>query len=260
VRQLGLGLSAEAEQEAPPPAEELPWQKLSLKSIVHSYRYEDETADNIFTLGPMDMTIQAGSLVFVTGGNGSGKTTLAKIITGLYAPESGEVRWGDRRVTVETISQYRRLFSAVWSDGHVFDVLPEYEHPGQKATVDNYLRGLKLNRKVTVTGGKISTTELSQGQRKRLALLAAFLEDRPIYLFDEFAADQDPEFREVFYLQILDQLKARGKTVIVISHDDRYFSLADHFVRLDLGQIVETRIAGANGGTEPSRCVSAETQ
>ncbi|MCB1035646.1 MAG: cyclic peptide export ABC transporter, partial [Acidobacteria bacterium] len=75
-------------------------------------------------------------------------------------------------------------------------------------------------------------------QRKRLALVTALLEDRPVYLFDEWAADQDPEFKEVFYHQLLPELKARGKTAIVISHDDRYYDVADRVVKLDTGRVV----------------------
>lgn len=258
VQQLGLELSPELEQQSGATVEEIPWEVLALRGIVHSYRYEDDTAGNVFTLGPLDVTIPAGELVFVTGGNGSGKTTLAKVLTGLYLPERGNIHLGSRLITAENISDYRQQFAAVWSDGHVFEVLPECEHPHREMTVADYLCELKLSHKVSVADGKLSTTRLSQGQRKRLALLAAFLEDRPIYLFDEFAADQDPEFREIFYLRILHQLKARGKTVIVISHDERYFYLADRFVRLELGQIVETRIAGRNGRGEPDDYVTAE--
>src|SRR5262249_45087385 len=100
-----------------------------------------------------------------------------------------------------------------------------------------YLSDLHLDHKVRVEGGRLSTTELSQGQRKRLALLTAYLEDRPIYLFDEWAADQDPYFKEILYLHPLPELKGRGKTVFVISHDDRYFHVADRVIKLEYGQI-----------------------
>jgi putative pyoverdin transport system ATP-binding/permease protein len=114
------------------------------------------------------------------------------------------------------------------------------EDPDEQAKI--YLEKLQLDRKVEVRDGKLSTTALSQGQRKRLALLTAYLEDRPIYLFDEWAADQDPFFREVFYQQLLPELQQRGKAVLVISHDDRYFHLADRLVKLDYGKIVVSEI------------------
>lgn len=99
------------------------------------------------------------------------------------------------------------------------------------------MRQLNLDNKVQVENGKFSTIVLSQGQGKRLALLTAYLEKRPIYLFDEWASDQDPFFRDVFYEKILLNLKQQGKTVLVISHDDRYFHLADRVIKLDYGKI-----------------------
>ncbi|MGK7877550.1 MAG: ABC transporter transmembrane domain-containing protein [Xenococcaceae cyanobacterium] len=101
-----------------------------------------------------------------------------------------------------------------------------------------YLSQLQLDHKVQVKEGVLTTTNLSQGQRKRLALLTAYLEDRPIYVFDEWASDQDPVFKEIFYRQLLPKLKQRGKTVLVVSHDDRYFDSCDRIVKLDYGQVV----------------------
>jgi putative pyoverdin transport system ATP-binding/permease protein len=100
---------------------------------------------------------------------------------------------------------------------------------------------LQLDRKVTVADGVFSTVELSQGQRKRLALVMTYLEDRPFYVFDEWAADQDPLFKELFYTVLLCDLKSRGKTVVVITHDDHYYHVADRCVRLEDGRIVEDR-------------------
>jgi putative ATP-binding cassette transporter len=105
-----------------------------------------------------------------------------------------------------------------------------------------YLSDLGLNLKVSIVNGKFSTINLSQGQRKRLALLVAYLEDRPIYLFDEWAADQDPRFKETFYRSLLPDLKERGKTIILISHDDRFYDVGDRIITLDSGIVTaETR-------------------
>jgi len=105
--------------------------------------------------------------------------------------------------------------------------------------VREYLTQLHLERKVLLVDGALSTTALSQGQRKRLALLTAWLEERPIYVFDEWAADQDPTFKRVFYEELLPELRRAGRTVLVISHDDRYFHLADRLLRLESGQLRE---------------------
>jgi putative ATP-binding cassette transporter len=238
VEELGFSLEAEAPEEAPLPAlPALPaadWDRLDLVGVVHSYRQEN---DESFLLGPMDLTFRAGELVFVIGGNGSGKTTLAKLLIGLYAPEDGEIRFAGETVTDANRDQYRERFSVVFSDYFLFEHLLGLEGAALDLDARRYLERLHLDRKVQVERGRLSTLALSQGQRKRLALLTAFLEDRSIYLFDEWAADQDPTFKQVFYLELLPELRRRGKTVFVISHDDHYFHVADRILKLEYGQL-----------------------
>jgi putative ATP-binding cassette transporter len=189
--------------------------------------------EDSFVCGPVDLSFKPAELVFLVGGNGSGKTTLAKLLTGLYVPEAGEVRLNGTVVTGETREHYRQLFATVFADFYLFDSLLGLHVPELDEQARHYLTQLQLDHKVQVKDRKFSTTELSQGQRKRLALLTAYLEDRPFYIFDEWAADQDPHFKEIFYLQLLPELKAKGKTVLVISHDERYYHIADRVVRLD---------------------------
>src|SRR5262249_44489961 len=148
-------------------------------------------------------------------------------VVGLYAPTSGEVRLNGRPLIDSDRERYRQLFSVVFSDAYVFEHLLGMKNADIGSQISAYLDRLELAQEVRVEHGKLSTTELSRGQRKRLALLTAYLEDRPIYVFDEWAADQDPRFKALFYTQLLPELKARGKAVLVISHDDRYFHVAD---------------------------------
>ncbi|MCZ8358516.1 MAG: ATP-binding cassette domain-containing protein [Microcystis sp. LE19-388.1G] len=200
-----------------------------------------------FLLGPISFSWQPGELIFLIGGNGSGKSTLAKLITGLYPPLSGAIYLNGKRITQDNVEWYRQHFSAIFSDFYLFDSFLGCNRPNLDQEVENYLMQLQLAHKVTVKNGVLSTTELSQGQRKRLALLTAYLEDRPIYVFDEWAADQEPRFRELFYKQILLQLKERGKIVIVISHDERYFHLADHIIKLDYGAVESEQTVQPSG-------------
>ena len=209
--------------------------KLELQQVTHTY--PSEQGDSQFTLGPVDITLQAGEVVFIVGGNGSGKSTLAKLITGLYIPESGLIKLNGNIVNDDNREFYRQYFSVVFSDFFLFDSLLGIENPNLDAQVREYLQQLRLERKVRIEGSKLSTTQLSQGQRKRLALLTAYLEDRPIYLFDEWASDQDPTFRDIFYRQILQNLKQSNKTVLVVSHDDHYFDVADRIIKLDYGKV-----------------------
>ncbi|VVE79774.1 pandorabactin export ABC transporter PanG [Pandoraea sputorum] len=212
-----------------------------LHGITHSYYHEQQ--DEIFRMGPIDLTFRPGEITFLIGGNGSGKTSLAKLLTGLYVPESGEIVWNGQSVDVKNRDRYRQLFSAIFFDFHLFEtLLGADDAQTDPARIDafaaRWLARLHLQHKVSVTNGAFSTRDLSQGQRKRLALVAACVEDRPFLVFDEWAADQDPVFKEVFYREILPELKAQGKTVLVISHDDRYFSLADRLVKMENGQLI----------------------
>jgi putative pyoverdin transport system ATP-binding/permease protein len=237
IETLGLSLLAQPlEESSTGEATSIrPWKHLGLVGVTHTYRHDGEDKD--FVLGPINLSLYPGELIFLIGGNGSGKTTLAKILTGLYVPESGEVRFNDESVTIESRDLYRQYFSAVFTDFYLFETLLGLEGPAIDLKAHEYLVKLQLNHKVKVEDGALSTVDLSQGQRKRLALLTAYLEDRPIFLFDEWAADQDPLFKEVFYYSLLPELKARGKTVIVISHDDRYYHVADRIIKLNYGQL-----------------------
>jgi putative ATP-binding cassette transporter len=230
-----------------------PWESLELRKVVHNYQVEDGGAT--FTLGPIDLTIRQGELVFLTGGNGSGKTTLVKLLTGLYIPDDGEIYLGGRQITDDNTEFYRQHFSVSFSDCYIFNTLLGLESPALDALAHEHLRDLQLADKVKVTDGKFSTTALSQGQRKRLALLTIHLEDRPICIFDEWAAEQDPFFREMFYTKIIQELKAKGKTVIVISHDDRYYHLGDRVIRLDYGHICQDEPTFAIGSSLTAACV-----
>jgi len=233
-----LGLSFEQQDLESPPREPAPstWRRLELAGITHTYFHEADGSH--FDLGPIDLTVEPGELVFIVGGNGSGKTTLAKLVTGLYTPEAGEIRIDGEVVGEEGLEEYRQLFSTVFWDFHLFRELPGLDRSAIEEHGLFYLEKLRLEKKVEIHDGELSTTALSQGQMKRLALLVAYLEDRPIYLFDEWAADQDPTFKDVFYRQLLPELRVRGKTVLVISHDDRYFDVADRIVKLENGKIV----------------------
>lgn len=243
IEAMGLSLAAErVEHSTTVNSPGGDYQSLKLQGVTHSYSSEDGDG---FRLGPMTLSFRPAELVFLVGGNGSGKTTLAKLLTGLYAPDEGTVHLNGEQITDETRDEYRQLFSAVFSDFYLFESLLGLNAGALDEQALQYLRRLHLDRKVQVIDGVLSTTDLSHGQRKRLALLTAYLEDRPFYVFDEWAADQDPLFKEIFYLRLLPELKARGKTVVVISHDDRYFHVADRILKLNYGKIEQEILTSA---------------
>ncbi|HCH7883991.1 multidrug ABC transporter permease/ATP-binding protein [Raoultella ornithinolytica] len=210
------------------------WQTLELRDVCFHY------PDNSFGVGPINLTLQRGELVFLIGGNGSGKSTLAMLLTGLYQPASGQILLDGQPLAADKPEDYRKLFSAVFTDVWLFDRLLG---PGGKAAdsalVDQWMAYLKMTHKLQLDNGRIVDLKLSKGQKKRVALLLALAEERDIILLDEWAADQDPHFRREFYQQLLPLLQQMGKTVFAISHDDHYFQHADRLLEMRSGQLTE---------------------
>ena len=212
------------------------WKEIGFKGISYTYYCKDRERD--FTIGPMDISIRKGELIFIIGGNGSGKTTFSKTLAGLYIPTAGEIYFDNAWISEEKREWYRQHFSAVFSDFQLFEQILDFIAPQSDAKAQAYLEELQLAHKVEFMDGKLSTTNLSQGQRKRLALFMAYMIKTPIYIFDEWAADQDPEFKEVFYKKLLFDLQKQGKTILAITHDDGYFSMANRIIKLDFGQVM----------------------
>ncbi|HEX4954552.1 MAG TPA: cyclic peptide export ABC transporter [Thermoanaerobaculia bacterium] len=234
--QLGLDLSKLAEPIEARPEARGAWRELKLEGVHHVY-HENGSGGDGFALGPVDLSFKPGEVVFITGGNGSGKTSLAKLLVGLYDPDQGQVLIDGQVSAGRERERLQSLFSVVFADFHLFRQLHGVDATDLENRSKELLAMLALDSKVSIEDGKLSTLELSQGQKKRLALLAAYLEDRQIYLLDEWAADQDPSFRHFFYFQLLSDLKQRGKTVLAITHDDQYYRVADRIIRLDEGRV-----------------------
>jgi putative ATP-binding cassette transporter len=215
----------------------LPFQNsLVLDQVAYSHR--DVDGSSLFSIGPLDLRLDCGQIIFICGGNGSGKTTLMKVLCSLYPLSTGKLLLDDKVITTPERAAFRQTFSAVFSDYHLFDKLYGLKNI-HALKVNDLLGKLGLAEKTRFVQNGFSTTRLSFGQQKRLAIIAALLEDRPIYLLDEPAAGFDPVFRKYFYEDFLPELRAQGKTIIVVTHDDRYFSCCDHIVKLDQGRIVE---------------------
>ncbi len=240
LRQLGTGVVQESHSALPNLNTD--FKHLMIRDLCFAYdRSIDERG---FSIGPIDLDFYPGEVVFLVGGNGSGKTTFMKLLIGLYEPTSGLIRIGSTEISDQNREAYRQCFSAVFAEPVLFENLLGVSAIGpsdlqsHERQVADLLSHLELTGVVRVTDGRFSSIDLSKGQRKRLALLTAYLEDRPIYVFDEWAADQDPLYKSVFYREILPRLQGDGKSVIVISHDDQYFSLADRIIKLEAGRVV----------------------
>lgn len=200
-----------------------------------SFNHTAADGEVTFAVGPLSFDISAGETTFIVGGNGSGKSTALKLVTGLYPPRRGSVSLNGVPVAR---GEQRRLISAVFADFQLFDRLYGYrDTPPER--VREWLDVLHLTGRVDYVDGRFTDLRLSTGQRKRLALLGVLIEDRPILAFDEWAADQDPEYRQWFYRELLPLLRERGKTVIAVTHDDRYFDVADRVIRMDKGRAID---------------------
>lgn len=231
------------ETAAPAPAD-LPaaMKTLELRHVFFSH----VTKDSQFDVGPIDLTIRSGETIFITGGNGSGKSTLIKLLTGLYWPVSGELLVNGVPVTAGNAQDFRDRFCAVFSDFHLFRKLYGIPVP-DAGTASAWLEEMEIAGKTEIIGDGFSTVDLSAGQRKRLALVSALLEDKPIVVLDEWAADQDPHFRRKFYDELLPRMKAAGKTIIAVTHDDRYFNAADRHLHMEEGKLRDLTENLANG-------------
>lgn len=220
------------------------FETIEMRKIVFSY--VDRHSDVAFHIGPIDFTLKSGELLFITGGNGSGKSTFLRVLAGLYHPEQGEILLDGRRVNKATRDEYRELFSAIFFDYHLFRRL--YGVPDvDPAELRQLLTKFRLEDKTGLINGEFRTLDLSGGQRRRLALIVSLLEDRPIMLLDEWTAEQDPEYRRKFYDELLPEMMRAGKTIVVITHDDRYLDelrLPGRRIHMEEGRIVEERAVG----------------
>lgn len=216
------------------------WQRLELEDV--TYQYPPTGTDDGFVVGPLSLILERGEQVFLIGGNGSGKSTLARLLSGLYQPQSGRIKVDGRELTMSEWHAFRARFASVFTDFYPFDQTMGPEGmPADETLVATWLGRLEMQQKLQWQADRVINTQLSQGQRKRLALLLAIAEERDILLLDEWAADQDPQFRRLFYRELLPHLRDMGTTVFAISHDDNYFVHADRLLEMSKGHLSELK-------------------
>lgn len=241
IQQFLKDIPANLELDKLPDVKESVIKNISAENVM--FQYKNTEGENVFEVGPINLEIRQGEIIFIVGGNGSGKTTLAKLLTGLYAPDQGTFFINGK---AESSYKLGELFSTVFNPPYLFDKLYDIDCDATLEESTRYLKILQLEEKVAIKEGKYTTTSLSSGQRKRLALLQCYLEDSPICLFDEWAADQDPEYRAFFYRTLLPHMKMLNKIVIVITHDEYYFGMADRILKMKRGKLEQVFIEEAN--------------
>lgn len=202
---------------------------------LESVRYV-HTGGQGFAIDDINITLEKGEIVFLTGGNGSGKTTLLRVLTGLYPRTSGSLRLNGQKITDMPPQNYRELFAGVFADFHLFDRSFGLNKQ-ELSKFSEWLEHLDIRNLLGADLTEISAEQLSTGQRKRVALALALAEDTPVLVLDEWAADQDPETRKRFYEEILPSLKAEGRTIFAITHDEQYFHLCDRRLHMIEGRL-----------------------
>lgn len=211
------------------------FQRVELAGV--TFTYPDGERGSGFRLGPVDFHVNAGEMVFITGGNGAGKSTFLRLLTGLYRPQSGEIRLNGYALHPSEMQDFRNRIATVFADYHLFRALYGVEVDAAEAAA--LIDAMEVTGKAAIRDSEFTTVALSTGQRKRLALIGAVLEHKPLLILDEWAADQDPGFRRKFYEVILPALKRSGIAVVAATHDDRWFHVADRHVRLSEGRLEE---------------------
>lgn len=205
--------------------------------------YSFSFGENEFSVGPINFDIKRNEIVYVYGGNGEGKTTFINTVLNLYNLDNGEAYIDGELVPLKELEKIKNLFAPVFSDFYLFDEFYGITNIDYDK-INKYLKLFELEGKVHIKDGYFSTTHLSTGQRKRIALINTLLEDRPIIVLDEWAADQDPHFRHKFYTEIIPILvQDEDKTIIAITHDDRYYNTADTLLKMQYGKLEKTNIS-----------------
>lgn len=211
---------------------------LKIQNLSFTYPKLDKEEET-YGIGPINFEAYKGDIVYIIGGNGSGKTTLLKILIGLYEPEEGQILINEKKVDAKNLGEY---FSVIYSDFYLFKKIYGIKNE-RLEQVYIWLEDLGLSEKVNIKDGQFSTLDLSKGQRKRLAIIKSYLEDRPIYFFDECAADLDPDFKKFFYNELLPRMRDEGKILLIITHDENYFYLADRTYKMVMGKMIELEVA-----------------
>jgi len=213
-----------------------PFDKITFDRVVFEYLQDD--VETRFKVGPINLEITKGELIFLTGGNGSGKSTFIKLLTGLYRPTEGKIHFNGCEVSDAMICSYRDQISSIFTDNYLTtENYDQFNLTDSNENLRGHILFMYMDKVLKYENNKFNLN-LSKGQTKRLALILALMEKKSILVLDEWAAEQDPDFRRYFYRVVLPSLLDAGKTIIAVTHDDNYFDCAHRIIKFDFGEIV----------------------
>ena len=245
IEQVETDINAQADRPPLPEGATYPssyFEHLCFEDVV--FEYFDDRKKRAFRVGPINFRIDRGEVIFITGGNGSGKSTFINLLTGLYTPKSGTIYLNDQAITPEQYVYFSNQFSAIFTNNYLFEEnYNGFDLRAENQLLQQYTAMMNLQEVLEIdTQRQKIYAALSKGQSKRLAMIYALMENRPLMVLDEWAAEQDPVFRAYFYEEIVPTLKDMGKTVIAVTHDDHYFHHCDRLVKFDYGKIVQDHV------------------
>jgi ATP-binding cassette, subfamily B, bacterial len=221
---------------------------LSVEDVSFTYPESDRPAVERVTL-----EIRKGEVVAFVGENGSGKTTLAKMLAGLYRPETGRIRWDDIDLAEVDVDELRRSVAVIFQDFERY-LLPARENVGlgrkeriedlaavidaaTRADAHEFLGSLPEGYE-TMLGREFSGGyDLSIGQWQRVALARAFFRDAPFVILDEPTASLDARAESNLFARMRELL--RGRSVVLISHRFSSVRSADRIYVMHDGRVVE---------------------
>ncbi len=214
------------------------------------FRYPGSDVD---ALRGVTIELKAGEVVALVGENGSGKTTLAKIIAGLYRPDSGRILWDDRDLATIRASSLRERVTVIFQDfvryaltgwdnigiGRVDQPLSQEEvlAAARAAGADTALQELPHGFDTVLSRVFTEGRDLSGGQWQRVALARSFYRDAPLVILDEPSASLDPRAEHELFSTLRSAL--HGRTALFISHRFSTVRGADRIYVLHEGELAE---------------------
>jgi ATP-binding cassette subfamily B protein len=198
--------------------------------------------------------IKKGEIVALVGPNGAGKSTLVRLLTRLYDPDSGIVKWDGKDIRTMDPDEYRKFFSVVFQDFMLYNLSAgenirmgnietnvsdsKIKDAASSAGVDDLLNNLPRGYETVIGTLFDDSRELSWGEWQKIALARALFREAPVLILDEPSSslDADTEY-EIFnrFREIVN-----GRTSILITHRFTNVTLADRIIVLENGAITET--------------------
>jgi ATP-binding cassette subfamily B protein len=206
------------------------------------------------TLNNLSFRISKGEIIALVGPNGAGKSTLVRLLTRLYDPDTGSIRWDDKDIRTMDPEGYRRFFSVVFQDFMLYNLsagenirigdnkikydLNKIRDAAASAGVDDLLNNLPKGYDTVIGTLFDDSRELSWGEWQKIALARALFRESPVLILDEPSSSLDADTEYEIFSRFREVV--RGRTAILISHRFTNVTLADRIFVLENGMITES--------------------